>query len=297
MNKQYIQAKLQKAGDKIQFIATDETLDRSGEVIPIDSWDLSNFLKNPVLLVDHDYRVEKIVGKATNMVKDVVAKQLRFEPLFHGLTELSTAVNDMVGAEVLNTVSVGFLPHGPEKDGDRTRNELLEISFVAVPANPSAQRLKGLENLVNEEQKVEVKKWIHEVDTLNEEEMRKAVEKEAEEKGKQLAFEIDQKAFKDLTITNELLRLELAELKEGRVLSGRNRKRIEEAVSILKQASEAMEELLNATDPNAEKDAGKSREPKVVSPPSKSAPKADSAVRRALQRINKESNLILKELK
>lgn len=146
MNKNFIKATVSRAADgRIEFIATDETLDRQGEVIPIDSWDLSNYLKNPVLLVNHEYKVQNIVGRAERVrverrsSRDVMV----FEPVFHGLTQLSKEVEAMVNEGVLATVSVGFLRRMPNEDGDKQLNELMEISFVPVPANPSAERIRS----------------------------------------------------------------------------------------------------------------------------------------------------------
>ena len=147
MDKIYTEARLIKdASGVLEFIATDETLDRQGEVIPIDSWDLGNFKKNPVLLVNHDYKVQNIVGKASGIrvaTRDG-RKVMVFTPIFHGLTQLAKEVEAMVKEAILNTVSVGFLRSGPRKDGDIEHNELMEISFVPVPANPSAERIKSL---------------------------------------------------------------------------------------------------------------------------------------------------------
>jgi phage head maturation protease len=159
MPNQYISATLKKEDGRITFVASDETLDRGGEVIPIDSWDLSNFKKNPVLLVNHDYKVENIVGLAKRV--RVESGQLLFDPEFHGITQLSREVKDMVEQGILNTVSVGFMPHGPKKDGDKASNELFEISFVPVPANPSAERLRAvMAKAIDETGQAEVKAWV-----------------------------------------------------------------------------------------------------------------------------------------
>lgn len=138
MNKLYLKAQLQKAADgSIEFVASDETVDRSGESIPASSWDLTNYLKSPRLLVDHDYRVESIVGIADKT--RVEGKELRFVPKFHEITELAKTVAKMVIEGVLDTVSVGFMRNQDEKGN--VKNELMEISFVAVPANPNARML------------------------------------------------------------------------------------------------------------------------------------------------------------
>lgn len=364
MSKRFLQANLQKSGDKISFVASDETLDRSGEVIPITSWDLTNFMRNPVLLVDHDYRVEKIVGVAENI--RIEGKKLMFDPIFHEITDLAKNVKEMVIQEVLNTVSVGFLPHGPVKDGDQGRNELLEVSFVAVPANPSAERLKTLSAAVTSEKNMQIESWVKaqnqtldaiRVEVLkskySEDEAKKWVAdhnykfKSMEESDKSFVFHLVDPAVKcegepqtinvdegvklfacrlteragaeegkqaeDIFIKGQTqaqleeeikdLLNENAELKEGRVLSGKNRKLVENAVSNLKQlyetigqAIEPLEKLLDATDAGKGVEGRESKmgEEKNNSPVPK---KGSSSLRRTLQRINKDSNLLLRELK
>ncbi len=340
MKKQYLVARLEKKDGKSVFVASDETLDRSREVVPMDSWDLVNYFKNPVLLVDHDYKVENIVGMATNISTD--GGRLTFEPLLHGITPLSQYVSKMIDEGFLNSVSVGFIPHSPETDGGKVSNELLEISFVPVGANPNALRLNSMKSMVlDEAQKKKIEQWLtKQNETLEmqriefsksvfkDEETAKAwlvensytlndfketdksfVSKYFEEdkcaEGSQKEIEIEDgvKIFACRTgvrstpagqvkeITDKIL----TEVKEGRILSGRNRKQIEDAVSLLKQTSEALSTLLEMTEPK--KDAGESREPKVVAPPSKSAHKADSKVRRALQDMNRISNEVLRQLK
>jgi HK97 family phage prohead protease len=160
MTKQYLQATVKKDGGKIVFVASDETLDRQGEVISLDSWDLRNFKKNPVLLVDHEYKVENIVGTARNIKIDKDRKALTFEPNFHLITQLSQNVAKMVEAGELNTVSVGFMPIYPKKDGDKVRNELLEISFVAVPANPNASMI--MNGMTIESLELSIKSFVDE---------------------------------------------------------------------------------------------------------------------------------------
>lgn len=134
------------------FIASDESVDRHGDSLSVDAWDLRNFKKAPRLLVDHDHRVEKIVGKAVGIKIEKAAKRSRliFEAVIHDITELSRSVKEMIEKGFLNTVSVGFIPNEKEvkaQDGTvekKQSNELVEISFVTVPANPNAQQLKSL---------------------------------------------------------------------------------------------------------------------------------------------------------
>lgn len=150
MEKQFIRGYFKKSAEgKLVIIASDETLDRHGEVLKLDSWDLTEFNKAPRLLVDHDHRVENIVGKAENTQVDRSIGALTFEPVFHDITAKAREVKEMVEQGFLDTVSVGFIPHGPEKDGGLPRNELIEISFVTVGANPSA-RVKAFQEKMKE---------------------------------------------------------------------------------------------------------------------------------------------------
>lgn len=164
MKKQFFSGIIKKVKDGIEIIASDESMDRHGEVLKLEDWDLKEFKRAPRLLVDHDHRVDKIVGKAEKIkVKDGA---LTFSPLFHEITELARSVKDMVEQGFLNSVSVGFIPHRPEKDGDRGRNELIEISFVTVGANQNAL-VKAFEAEASTEEKDAIEEFtdVKEIET------------------------------------------------------------------------------------------------------------------------------------
>lgn len=291
MKKEFLQFKVAEATkEKITIIASDETLDRYGEVVPLDAWDLRNYKKNPVLLVDHNYSMSAIVGRAKNL--KVGEKEFTFEPEFHNITQLATEVQKMVEEGFAPAVSVGFIPHGPAKDGGKGTNELLEISFVAVPANPSALVLQNALKAVKADEETEIKSWV-EVQNKSEDD-----DTEEKEDGEDKGGETETKTKEELTATVAELTTQVAELKEGRVLSGKNRTKITEGVSALKQAAAVLEDLLNATDPNAEKsaDTSKGRQTEVEEEPI--APKkAKSTVLRVLQNINRDTNELLSQLK
>lgn len=121
-----------------KVIASDETVDRAGEVIKIDGWDFKNYMKNPIMLFWHDYwNIESVAGKATNIY--VEGKKLIVEGIF-AWTEKAQMLRKLYDEGIINTVSVGFIPK--ERDANNpsviTKSELLEVSFVPVPANPNA---------------------------------------------------------------------------------------------------------------------------------------------------------------
>jgi len=155
MEKQFKQFTAEKQGD-FWCIASDETVDRSGDVVKADGWELDNFKKNPVLLWAHDYWTPP-VGKANDI--QVSGGKLIFKPEF-APTQLGQEIKQLYEGGYLKTFSVGFIPKefqiNPDTNGYiYTKSELLEISCVPVPANPNALALlsakgllKGGENVV-----------------------------------------------------------------------------------------------------------------------------------------------------
>ena len=130
-----------KQGRTFRVVASTEDSDRSWEIIKANGWDYSNFMKNPVIIANHVYKIENIVGKATDIyVKD---NQLIIEWIFSEANPLGKLLADLYDEGMVKTVSVWFIPKARD-DGDKriiTNAELLELSFVAVPCNPNALSL------------------------------------------------------------------------------------------------------------------------------------------------------------
>lgn len=125
-------------GGTFKVIATDETKDRDGDVITLDGWEIENYLKNPVILANHTYSIENIIGKATKIYAQ--NNQIIVEGIFSKRNPLGVLAQRLYEEGMLKTVSVGFI--GKERQGEKiTKKELLELSFVAVPSNPSAVSL------------------------------------------------------------------------------------------------------------------------------------------------------------
>lgn len=124
-----------------RVIASTEDSDRSWEIIKAWWWDYSNFMKNPVIIANHIYKIENIVGKATDIyVKD---NQLIIEWVFSEANPLGKLLADLYDEWMVKTVSVWFIPKNRDESNKRiiTESELLELSFVAVPCNPNALSL------------------------------------------------------------------------------------------------------------------------------------------------------------
>ncbi len=125
-------------------VSTDD-LDRQGDVINQNGWDFSNFKNNPVVLWAHKYD-ELPVGMAEKIYTEggKTIAEGKFVP--GSIYPFAQTVRQMYDAGFLNTTSVGYIP--TEMEGNVTTHaELLEFSFVPVPANAHALRLmvdKGL---------------------------------------------------------------------------------------------------------------------------------------------------------
>lgn len=136
----------------MRFVASDESVDRYGDIIRAKGWQLDNFKANPVLLFGHDSKSP--IGRVE---ASVIGNQLLAEATFApaGKSQLADEVWNLVDADILRAVSVGFLPTAAPnpiwKDGDKDSGiltgfefiaqELLELSVVSVPANPQALAL------------------------------------------------------------------------------------------------------------------------------------------------------------
>lgn len=181
-----LEIKGEDSNRKFRVVASTEDIDRSWEVIKLDWWDFENYKKNPVVIANHIYRIENIVGRATKIwIEDW---KLIIEGVFSKSNRLGILLADLYDEGMVKTVSVGFIPKQRQEDNRRiiTSAELLELSFVAVPCNPEALSLdqkelmqKGIEAgiLQLEEKEAEKKSElealkaeilgeIHEVKTL-----------------------------------------------------------------------------------------------------------------------------------
>lgn len=144
----------QSAADPFEFIMSDETVDRMGDIIEARGWNLQAFKSNPIALFGHDH--DKVIGTWDKV--RVEGKRLigKLKLAARGTSQLVDEMHALIEQRILKAVSVGFQPEDYEeikdKDGKWTggyrflKQSLLECSLVSVPANPSALSLaKSLE--------------------------------------------------------------------------------------------------------------------------------------------------------
>jgi len=149
----------------LDFIASDETLDRCDEMILAGGWRLDSYRRNPVFQNAHQYGdIIFTLGKA--LITEVRQSRTPHSPLptphLYQRVQFATDANPMARiayalykGKFLNAVSVGFIPlrwvdgevaEPNPKSAMRIRRryleqELLEVSAVGIPANPNALQL------------------------------------------------------------------------------------------------------------------------------------------------------------
>jgi HK97 family phage prohead protease len=127
----------------MKFIISTDSIDRDGDSVSAKGWDLSNYLKSPVVLWSHDYSTPPI-AKATQVEQTANGLAATAEFPQKGVYPLADTVYELLKGGFLSATSVGFRPLEVEKATDRekgmnfSKQELLEFSIVPVPANPEA---------------------------------------------------------------------------------------------------------------------------------------------------------------
>jgi HK97 family phage major capsid protein/HK97 family phage prohead protease len=131
-------------GDALEFVLSDKTKDRYGDVIDPKGWVLANFKKNPIALFNHSSNFPIGFWTSVRVQGDKLIGKLQLAA--KGTSDRIDEIISLVEQGILRAVSVGFQPIEREALADNsgilfTKQELLETSLVSVPANPSAVQL------------------------------------------------------------------------------------------------------------------------------------------------------------
>ena len=128
------------AGEGLDFVISDGSLDRHGTRINPKGWDLRNFKKNPIALFAHDSRFPIGTWSDIRAEGDKLVATLKLAA--KGTSDRINEIISLVEQGVLRATSVGFsvVKYGtPGKDQyDFVEQELLETSVVAVGSNSNA---------------------------------------------------------------------------------------------------------------------------------------------------------------
>lgn len=130
-----------------EYVASDETVDRYGDVIRVSGWELKNYKANPVVLFAH--QKDNPVGTAPKVWTEGTKLMVRIKLADEGTSPFIDTLRKLMDQKIVRAVSVGFLPtkqpnYIRDEKNDRITGveyigqELLENSLVTVPANPMA---------------------------------------------------------------------------------------------------------------------------------------------------------------
>lgn len=146
---------VQKVSDgTYEYVASDESVDRYGDVIRVAGWELKHYRANPIILFAH--QKDNPVGTAAKVWVEDKKLMVRIKMADEGTSPFIDTLRKLLDQKIVRAVSVGFLPTKQpnyirdEKNDTITGveyvgQELLENSLVTVPANPMAlQTAKSL---------------------------------------------------------------------------------------------------------------------------------------------------------
>ena len=264
-NKLFQEAEIKKLKEgQFEVIASNSQVDRAGDIINVNGWYLKNYKKNPIILWSHasgGLSGESIppVAKAEKIwVED---NQLKIRGRFAD-TPFAQELKTLVDGGFLNAVSVGFIPLIRDEKGNMEidekmwrrasddeiiktdegvrrpngekfeKQELLEVSWVSVPALPSALvtakemnlslMVKALSNekvnkKVNEEVDSEINNKLEDLKErlLKLEGKLEKLKKEIEEKGKKENVK-KSKTEKALIMADKMFESLLLELRKNK---------------------------------------------------------------------------------
>lgn len=143
----------QDPNDPLKFILSTADVDRMGDIVDQDHWQLADFKKNPIALFMHDHKAPIGVWKNVRVEGGKLVGYLQLAK--EGTSEFIDGIRSLVEQKILKAVSVGFSVKDYERmvddEGYTTGYRLLspslhEASLVSVPANQNAlQTAKSLQ--------------------------------------------------------------------------------------------------------------------------------------------------------
>jgi HK97 family phage prohead protease len=122
--------------------ASDGSVDRDGDTINPGGWDLSAFLRNPVILWAHDHSIPAIAkALQAKVIDDALWLLIQFPP--KGIHPFADTIHGLVAEGFIPSNSVGFRPikfrRNEQRGGiDFIEQLLVEDSICNVGANPNA---------------------------------------------------------------------------------------------------------------------------------------------------------------
>lgn len=145
MEKRFYMGGLEPLAEReVGVVASTAQLGRDGHIVEPSGIDLTAYRKNAIVLWSHSPEDPVGVTTAIGVRDGALAARIEFAPL--GISALADQCCSLVKAGVVKAVSIGFQPlqsvpidrNDPRAGRHITSAELLEISFVSIPADTGA---------------------------------------------------------------------------------------------------------------------------------------------------------------
>lgn len=128
-----------------EVVISTADIDRQGESIDQNGWDLDFYETNPIVLWAHDYYALPIgIADEIKVENGQLVARGRFAS--EQANPFAQQVRRLYDLKIVRATSVGFIAK-EAKEGVITKAELLEFSFVPVPANPFALSLRKAQEM------------------------------------------------------------------------------------------------------------------------------------------------------
>lgn len=233
----------------LSYTCSDDSKDRYGDRINQEGWELDTYMKkNPVILGFHNAGTFP-VGNALKVW--VEGNKLRAWVLFadKDISEDAETAFQMAKSGFMKSGSVGFLPKKVSHAGNADeaeemgidfpfgllfeKQELLEFSVCSVPANPNAVQEAYTKGLMGEDT---ARRWLGKTPEKAQEQQEPSQEQKLLDR-----LEAVEKKLDGLEIRQEV--------RQGAVLSRKNKTRLNDAVSAMQAAIEGIQTVLKEAEP------------------------------------------------
>lgn len=160
LRKYIAKGNVEKIGERTyRAMISDDSIDRHDSIVDPAGWVFENFMRNPIIHVQHDSRsndLDTVIGKALKIwVNERRQVWMDFEVEPEDINPLAAKAAKKLDFGSLRAFSVGFNPLKWSK-GDRSVGEnpdvlyfrsqdLLEVSLVKIPSNPNATPSRSFE--------------------------------------------------------------------------------------------------------------------------------------------------------
>src|SRR6188768_3071758 len=136
-----------QVGGDFHFVVSDASVDRMGDVIEPNGWDLAQFRSHPIALFNHGKQDPLPIGTWSDVRVEKGALRGKLNFAAPGTSPRIDEMRSLLEQGILRAASVGFEPIEDEPLQSKSRGRrykrqrLVECSLVTIPANANALQI------------------------------------------------------------------------------------------------------------------------------------------------------------